>query len=186
MKSQDRYFIGPGLRDKLRDIVRAHDGAATGSGASEIPVRLQDMGRIGSPIRFGVVYETWVKGWKATVTQLKSIDASPKDPEATFEAWNWFRTITATSQCPRRVACAKVESAWIVIESDEWLRQGTFHGPWPKGSTKDVSLEKTRETDPQEIVTVTNSLADLSNECGYGNCIVADLNGWTLVSAEIS
>ena len=62
MASDDRFFIGPGLRDKLREVIRASDSARASRGG-EIPTVLQNM----TPPSGGGVAEAyftggWVKG----------------------------------------------------------------------------------------------------------------------------
>jgi hypothetical protein len=43
-QSPERYLIGPGLRDKLRDVIARVDGAPLGAGGSaNVPVRLQSV-----------------------------------------------------------------------------------------------------------------------------------------------
>lgn len=61
-KQQERYLIGPGLRDKLREVVAGFDGTPIGSeGEAGIPVRLQTMSRRGggSTIRLGQFTGAW-------------------------------------------------------------------------------------------------------------------------------
>lgn len=69
-----------------------------------------------SEIRLGTISATWNKGSTATVTQLKP-DGSAMATPRTFEAKNWFASVTVTSGT-RKVACASVGSQWILIAAE--------------------------------------------------------------------
>lgn len=60
---QERYLIGPGLRDKLREVIGRADGTPLGSGSrGSIPVRLQEIPRRGgggTTIRLGQFTGAW-------------------------------------------------------------------------------------------------------------------------------
>lgn len=119
MKSQDRYFVGPGLRSKLRQMVDAFDGATIGSGGTKIPVRLQDggFGGGGQPqIRLGKINSTWNKGAIKEVTRLHG-DGALFEPFETFDATNYFADIVVDCG-ERKVACALVEGLWILIAAE--------------------------------------------------------------------
>jgi hypothetical protein len=66
---QERYFIGPRLRDKLRDVIARSDGLPQGSGGSaEVPAVHQEIPRrAGSPVRLGKTSSAWNKGTTATI-----------------------------------------------------------------------------------------------------------------------
>lgn len=68
-QQQERYLIGPGLRDKLREVVGRVDSIPTGSGGgAHIPVVHQSIDRPGgSPVRLGKTTLTWNKG---TLSQI--------------------------------------------------------------------------------------------------------------------
>lgn len=123
MKSQDRYFIGPGLRDKLRDVIRKHDTTAFGLGSAEIPVRLQDAPRDSvSPgvLKFGRVSETWVKGAYAVVEELSAAGQplQTEDQDApTFTARNYFATVAVNSGY-KNVLCGNVGGLWFLIAAE--------------------------------------------------------------------
>lgn len=119
MSQADRYFIGPGLRDKLRDVIRRSDSQAYGSGAKAIETRLQDMIRAmggGSAIRLGEIMGSWVKGATKSVVRLNG-DGTPVSPEETFQAKNYFADITVDCGT-RRVMCAKVGDTWLLITAE--------------------------------------------------------------------
>jgi hypothetical protein len=73
MADKERYFIGPGLRDKLRDTITRVDGMPNGRGLDEIPTRLQSLPTpSGEPVRLGKTTAAWNKGSLATITLYES------------------------------------------------------------------------------------------------------------------
>lgn len=72
--------------------------------------------RFGGGIRLGRISATWTKGSTATVTQLDQ-DGSPLSPNVTFDARNWFATVTVSSGT-KKVSCAQVGSNWILIAAE--------------------------------------------------------------------
>lgn len=74
------------------------------------------IGRSLAAVRLGTISTTWSKGSTATVTQINGDGtAIPQSP--TFEAKNWFSTVTVPSS-PKKVACAKVTDTWILIAAE--------------------------------------------------------------------
>lgn len=70
----------------------------------------------GGGIRFGKVSGSWPKGTTHSVTRLKGNGDPPTTP-STFTAKNWFCDISI--DCGERyVACAKVDSTWILIAAE--------------------------------------------------------------------
>lgn len=120
MKSNERYFIGPGLRTKLREVITRVDGmpiGGGGGGGGEMPTRLQNMSRpSGDRVRLGTISATWDKGSEATVTQIKG-NGDTITPTVEFTAKNWFAKVTVTTGT-KKVACAKVDSTWILIAAE--------------------------------------------------------------------
>jgi hypothetical protein len=83
MSEKERYLIGPGLRNKLREIIRRVDGMPLGSSA-EIPTRLQDMrrgGGGGTTLKVGTFTGSWQTGTFKTVTITGSTN--------TVSVFNW-------------------------------------------------------------------------------------------------
>lgn len=117
MSQADRYFIGPGLRDKLRDVIRRVDGGVYGGGGTGIPTRLQEMNRGGgADLRLGRVTGSWLKGATKTVVQLDG-NGIALSPEKTFEAKNFFSDISIDCGT-KKVACARIGGAWILIAAE--------------------------------------------------------------------
>lgn len=77
-------------------------------------VRLGSGGHGGS-VRLGTISAPWNKGSTATVTQLEG-DGTAISPAVTFEAKNWFATVTGTGT--KKVACGLVGDAWILIAAE--------------------------------------------------------------------
>jgi hypothetical protein len=68
-QQQEKYLIGPGLRDKLREVITRVDGIPSGSGGSgEVPAVHQEIPRrAGSLVRLGKTSSAWNKGTTTTV-----------------------------------------------------------------------------------------------------------------------
>ena len=86
----------------------------TGTGAGKWG--LVRFGAAASGVRLGTVSATWAKGNTATVTEQNG-DGTAKSPTTTFEAKNYFATVTVASGT-KRVACAKVDDTWILIAAE--------------------------------------------------------------------
>lgn len=102
--------------DGARRIVAA-TRAYEGSGRDQPPIKFrQPSDDGGGGVRLGQVGATWSKGSTATVTLLKP-DGTAVSPAATFEAKNWFATVTVSSGA-KRVACAQCGDTWILIAAE--------------------------------------------------------------------
>ena len=96
MAENERYLIGPGLRDKLRDIIRRVDATPIGS-SSEIATRLQDMRRGGgSSLRVGTFTGSWQTGTFKTVTITGSTN--------TISVYNWCNPSLDSTASPSTAA----------------------------------------------------------------------------------
>lgn len=120
-QQQERYLIGPGLRDKLREVVGRVDSIPTGSGGgAHIPVVHQSIDRPGgSPVRLGKTVVAWNKGTLATVTLYE--DGTPptetaSTPTETIEnCVNKFTNVAAG----RWVIVAKAANGeWYLISAE--------------------------------------------------------------------
>jgi len=86
--------------------------AGTGTGKWAL-VRL---GAGGGGVRLGTISATWSKGATATVTRQNG-DGTAIAGSPTFTAKNYFATVTIASGT-KRVACALVDSTWILIAAE--------------------------------------------------------------------
>lgn len=117
MKSQDRYFIGPGLRVKLKEVITRVDGIPQGIGDSSIPVRLQDMigwggGAGRAAFRICTFTGSWSKNSAKTVT-FKYQTTTPN----TVAATNIFANLSVDCGT-RNCAIARDGTAWFMIQAE--------------------------------------------------------------------
>lgn len=112
MSDNERYLIGPGLRTKLREIIRRVDGTPIGS-ESEIPTRLQDPRRGGgSTLKVGTFTGSWQTGTYKTVTITGSTQ--------TVQVYNWCNPSvndgTAASTAAKYVIFGNASGTQSVVE----------------------------------------------------------------------
>lgn len=101
---QERYFVGPGLRDKLREVITRVDGTPIGSqGGETIPVRLQTMMSRGGGGGGGVVEAFYTGGWpKGAEKQITFLS----NTASTALAVNLLRTVPlVTGNVPTARLC---------------------------------------------------------------------------------
>lgn len=114
MTQADRYFIGPGLRDKLREVIRRVDGDAYGGGGGKIPTCWQEMPRGGGGGILSKTTDTWAI---ATSQQLCVYSGDPPDETATSQtvtAWNKFSEIPAG----KWVFLSRANGHWYVVAAE--------------------------------------------------------------------
>lgn len=120
MASDDRFFIGPGLRDKLREVIRASDSARASRGG-EIPTVLQSMT---PPSGGGGVVEAyftggWVKGQEKQITFAANTASAAT-------AVNLIRTVPIASGqtsrictvAPRTKPVNSTEAKYVLINTE--------------------------------------------------------------------
>lgn len=92
-QQQERYLIGPGLRDKLREVITRVDGMPAGSGGDgSIPVRLQT---INQPLGLRLHRGTFTGSWNIGESKAISVVGST----ATVSVTNYCVKVTqATGQ----------------------------------------------------------------------------------------
>lgn len=89
-------------------IVWKESGTGTGKWAL---VRIGGRG-----MRLGTISSTWNKGQTATVTEQNG-DGTARIGNPTFTATNYFANVTVSSGT-RRVACALIDSTWVLIAAE--------------------------------------------------------------------
>jgi hypothetical protein len=109
--AQERYFIGPGLRDKLRETITRVDGMMDRQrGVKSQIVHQEMMPRSGDKVfRICTYTGAWAVDEFKTVT-FKNQTATPN----TVSAINLF--LTLPSNGPRNCAIAKDGTAWHLIQ----------------------------------------------------------------------
>jgi hypothetical protein len=83
MPQNERYFIGPGLRDKLRDVITRVGGMPDTSSGATIPTRLQTMGGpAGASIKAVTFTGSWFLDSEKMVT-FHGVTSTPNTVMAT-------------------------------------------------------------------------------------------------------
>lgn len=180
----ERFVLGQGLVDKLRETVRTVDGLV--ADGTEAPTRLTFDEPAGPSrgIRIGTFgTAAWAINGTNTVT-LSNVGVTGY----TVAAVNIFGNLPvspATQSC----AIAKDGTSWYLIQpfvttaSGSLIRLGTFNSPWSTGNTNTVTLANAGGT-----VAATNTLINYpSPPAGKStvNCVVAnDGSSWFLTNWE--
>lgn len=92
-QQQERYLIGPGLRDKLREVITRVDGTSLGNaGDGKIPVAHQSISRIAAAsdgsVRLGTFSGAWPLGGTAVVTLVNTgVSTDRQTVTATNATW---------------------------------------------------------------------------------------------------
>ena len=73
MARPERYFIGPGARDKLHNVIAVVDGTPAGSGSSTIQTRLQNMPQ---PLGLRFYRGTFTGSWDVGQTRQIATEGS--------------------------------------------------------------------------------------------------------------
>lgn len=107
--AQERYLIGPGLRSKLREVIRRVDGLPQGGPGSEIPTRLQDPRRAGgTTLRVGTFTGSWQTGTFKTVTITGSTQ--------TISVYNWCNAADGAGTATKYVLFGLASGTQSVVE----------------------------------------------------------------------
>ena len=123
MARPERYFIGPGTRDKLRDIITRADGVPVSKTATTIPTRLQEVQRPGSGGGAGVVEAYFTGGWvKGATKQIVFLS----NTATTASAINLIRSvpINAGGQTSRictvtlRTAAGAAAGSYVLLNTE--------------------------------------------------------------------
>lgn len=171
--ASERYFIGPGLKDKLREVIYRVDEIPRTESGVDVPTVEQSMHRNPPKFRICTFTGSWSTGTLKVVT-LKS------NTSHTTEAMNLtmhLPSIGLTTPCDCGIA--KDGTAWYLVSAIEHnVKKGTFSAPWNKGETKTVTLVNGGS------VTATNRHASVAGT-GTKNCTVGrDEMEWELIAAE--
>lgn len=155
--SQERYFIGPGLKDKLRDVIFRVDGAPHVTAGPKVPYVYSDIPPplvVAKNLQRGTFTGEWPIGSTNAVTIVNSSE--------TVRVTNYCVPIDTSdgTAVSYDVIFGDVGGTQSVVEvRHPWqdvpgLRLGTFYGAWNVGETKAVTL-----------VANTNSTVAVTNYC---------------------
>lgn len=180
----ERYFLGPGLVDKLRDTVNKVDAMSDGGDAPPTRVTFDEPPIPNRQFRIGTFgTAAWAINSSNTVT-LTNVGVTGY----TVVATNIFGSIPAAG-ATQNCAIAKDGTAWYLIQpfistaGGSLVRMGTFSSPWAKGATKTINL-----TNAGGTVAASNTLIDYpAAPAGKStvNCVVANDGGtWFLANWE--
>lgn len=106
--AEERYLIGPGLRDKLREVITRVDGVVPYGGSGPEP-RIQSLSQPLITFRVGTATGAWSKATSKTVS-LRA------DTNLTVTATNLFASVGKTASY--NVAIARDGTAWYLIAAE--------------------------------------------------------------------
>jgi hypothetical protein len=72
MAGTERYFVGPGLRDKLREVITRVDNMDSGQSGSSVPTALQELPRPTMRLSRGTFSGSWAVGESKAVSLISS------------------------------------------------------------------------------------------------------------------
>lgn len=109
----ERYLIGPGLKDKLGDIIRRVDGSQNPGGeVTTIRTRFDDSLPTAPIFRIGTIgTASWSVGASAAVT-LSNVAVTG----TTLSAQNIFGAV-GTATASRNVAIAREGTVWYLLQA---------------------------------------------------------------------
>jgi len=111
--ASERYFIGPGLKDKLREVIYRVDGLATVERGVKVPTVEQNLPIFRTTFRICTFTGSWSKNSDKTVT-FKFQTATPN----TAQASNLFAEIETSLATSRNCAIAREGTAWYLIAAE--------------------------------------------------------------------
>lgn len=114
MAQQDSYRIGPGLRDKLREVVRTVDALTLSSRGQSTRTVHQEMPRGGGGAGFRIC--TFTGAWSKTSNKTVTFKYETTTPN-TVVATNLFAEIAAAGG-QRNCAIARDGTAWFLISAE--------------------------------------------------------------------
>lgn len=108
---QERYFIGPGLRDKLRETITRVDGLMDRERGPGMPIVHQEMMQRGNGKVFRIC--TFTGAWQVGTNKTVKLKYQSETPN-TVSVTNLFLPIQTTDS--RDCAIAKEGTAWYLIQ----------------------------------------------------------------------
>lgn len=110
MARPERYFIGPGVKDKLQDVIYRVSGTPLGSGGGSVPTRLQGMQ--GPPAVTSIRAGTFTGSWNIGSTKAVTFTTSPT---ATVSVTNISWPISHNHVSPENCVVGKDGSSWWLV-----------------------------------------------------------------------
>ena len=174
--ASERYFIGPGLKDKLREVIYRVDEIPRTESGIDVPTVEHSLHR--NPPKFRIC--TFTGSWATATLKTVTFKYQTNTPN-TVQAMNLTMHLPDIGLTPPYYDCgiAKEGTAWYLVSAIEHnVKKGTFSAPWNKGETKTVTLVNGGS------VTATNRHASVAGT-GTKNCTVGrDEMDWELIAAE--
>lgn len=173
----DRYVLGQGLVDKLRETVRTVDGIV-GGGGDTVRLTFDEPSTPPRQVKVGDYNGTaWDKGATKTVT-LRNVGVTGR----TVTAINLFQSIPAEEATSAPCAIARDGTAWYVVAPSppSGAKACMFTGQWNIDTTKTVTSIATGET-----LTATNILFTVPDIEGTTKCVlVREGSTWLLANVR--
>lgn len=112
----ERYFIGPSLRDKLRETILRVDAIPSKETGATIPTVSQEMAH-GPRHVFRIC--TFTGAWSKNSTKVVTFKFQTNTPN-TVQASNLFATVTNTATTTATINCAIARdgTAWYLIAAE--------------------------------------------------------------------
>lgn len=115
MTQPQKYFLGPGLVDKLRDTVRRVDALSLGGRADSIPTVIESIPRPAAAGGFKIA--TFTGSWATTETKTVTFKNVTTTPNTVLCENVLFPlpSLSTTTNSPTVCAIGKEGTAWYVI-----------------------------------------------------------------------
>lgn len=118
--TQERYFIGPGLRDKLRETITRVDGLIASESGANVPTVLQDLPRRGdkNSVRLCKTNAVWERDTIATLDVWEE-GTPPSETQSTgqtVEAVNKMHKVAAGTWV---VVARCTNGSWYLVEAGD-------------------------------------------------------------------
>lgn len=111
--ASERYFIGPGLKTKLREVIYRVDEIHRIESGVTVPTVEQDMRR--NPPKFRIC--TFTGSWSKNTDKVVTFKFQTNTPN-TVQASNLFAAITVGGTASLNCAIAKEGTAWYLIAAE--------------------------------------------------------------------
>ena len=177
----ERYFIGPGLRDKLRETITRVDGMQFSEGEASLPSADSPM-QPRAAMHLCKTTAAWSKNSSQTLTVYKGTPgAETADTGFTVVAWNKTRDVDKN----KWVLVGRANATYYLVEAEGGhIRLGTISATWNKGAFATVTQQNGDGTamDGNPTFSAMNYFAVASGTKRVACAKVDDT--WILIAAE--